>query len=320
MILRPVLLAAALILPIASSIASPATAADLVIAMPNWPSGQASANILKLAIAEKFGLDAEVRELGTMLAFAGMDSGEVDIVPEVWSPNFDDLVKRYGPDGAKSVMLGHIAVPAWQGLCATPDAGAAGIKDVSDLSDPAKTALLDTDGDGQGEVWIGAETWKSTGIERVRANSYGYANTVALVEAEEDVAMAAVDAAVATGRPMVFYCYAPHHVFKLHDLVRLTEPAYDPAKWKIVAQSDDPLWISKSIAPVAWGPVEFHVAWSASFAKEHADVAAFLEKVDFKPDEISAMSYALQVDGQSAADYAKVWVEQNRTRVQEWGQ
>ena len=319
MILRPVLLAAALISPIASSIASPATAADLVIAMPNWPSGQASANILKLAIAEKFGLDTEVRELGTMLAFAGMDSGEVDIVPEVWSPNFDDLVKRYGPDGAKSVMLGHIAVPAWQGLCATPDAGAAGIKDVSDLSDPAKTALLDTDGDGQGEVWIGAETWKSTGIERVRANSYGYANTVALVEAEEDVAMAAVDAAVATGRPMVFYCYAPHHVFKLHDLARLTEPAYDPAKWKIVAQSDDPLWISKSSAPVAWGPVEFHVAWSAGFAKKHADVAAFLEKVDFKPDEISAMSYALQVDGQSPADYAKAWVEENRTRVQEWG-
>ena len=169
MILRPMLLAAALVSPMAS----PATAADLVIAMPNWPSGQASANILKLAIAEKFGLDTEVRELGTMLAFAGMDSGEVDIVPEVWSPNFDDLVKRYGPDGAKSVMLGHIAVPAWQGLCATPDAGAAGIKDVSDLSDPAKTALLDTDGDGQGEVWIGAETWKSTGIERVRANSYG---------------------------------------------------------------------------------------------------------------------------------------------------
>src|SRR5690606_2926925 len=148
------------------------------------------------------------------------------------------------------------------------DAANAGIKDVSDLSDPAKTAVLDTDGDGQGEVWIGAETWKSTGIEWVRANSYGYAETVTLVADEEDVAMAAVDAAVATGRPMVFYCYEPHHVFKLHDIVRLTEPAYDPAKWKIVAQSDDPLWISKSSAPVAWGPVEFHVAWSADFAKK----------------------------------------------------
>ena len=315
MILRRMLFAIGSILPLAA----PAVAADLVIAMPNWPSGQAGANILKLAIAEKFGLDAEVRELGTMLAFAGMESGEVDVVPEVWRPNFDDLVKRYGPEGTKAIVIGHLSVPAWQGLCATPDAAAAGIKDVTDLSDPAKTALLDTDGDGAGEVWIGAETWASTGIERVRANSYGYAKAVTLVEAEEDVAMAAVDAAVATGRPMVFYCYEPHHVFKLHDVVRLTEPAFDPAKWKIVSQADDPLWISKSSAPVAWGPVEFHIAWSAAFAKKHADVAAFLDKVDFKPDEISAMSYALQVDGQLPADYAKAWVEQNRSRVEGWG-
>lgn len=297
---------------------APTFAADLVIAMPNWPSGQAGANILKLAIADKFGLDAEVRELGTMLAFSGMESGEVDVVPEVWRPNFDDLIKQYGPDGSKTIVLGQRPIPAWQGLCATSDAAAAGIKDVSDLNDPAKTALLDTDGDGKGEVWIGAGTWKSTGIERVRANSYGYARTVALVEAEEDVAMAAVDAAVATGKPMVFYCYEPHHVFKLHEIVRLTEPAHDPAKWHIVA-SDDPLWISKSSAPVAWGPVEFHIAWSSAFAKKHADVAAFLEKVDFKPDEISAMSYALQVDRQPAADFAKAWVEGNKSRIEEWG-
>ena len=294
-------------------------AADLVIAMPNWPSGQAAANILKFAIADKFGLDAEVRELGTLRAFAGMEAGEVDIVPEVWRPNFDDLVKRYGPEGTKSVVLAHLAVPAWQGLCATSDAAAAGIKDVSDLSDPAKTAALDTDGDGRGEIWIGAPTWKSTGIERVRANSYGYAKTATLVEAEEDVAMAAVDAAVATGRPMVFYCYEPHHVFKLHEIVRLTEPPYDPAKWHIASQTDDPMWIAKSSAPVAWGPVEFEIAYTASFAKKHADVAAFLEKVDFKPDEITAMSYALQVDRQLPADYAKAWVAENADRLAEWG-
>ena len=52
---------------------APAASADLVIAMPNWPSGQATANILKVAIAEKFGLDAEVREMGTCYAFAGLD-------------------------------------------------------------------------------------------------------------------------------------------------------------------------------------------------------------------------------------------------------
>lgn len=300
--------------------ALPSLAADLIIAMPNWPSGQAGANILKLAIAKEFKLDAEVTERGTMQAFAGMSAGEVDVVPEVWRPNFAELIKRYGSEGTKAVVLAKRAVPAWQGLCATPDAAAAGIKDVADLSDPAKAALLDTDGDGSGEVWIGAPTWKSTGIERVRANSYGWSKNVALVEAEEDVAMAAVDAAVATERPMVFYCYAPHHVFKLHDITRLTEPPYDPSKWKIASQADDPLWVSHSSAPVAWGPVAFGIAYSAAFAKAHPDVAAFIENVDFNPDEISAMSYALQVDRQQPADYAKAWVEQNADRIDGWRQ
>ena len=71
-------------------------------------------------------------------------------------------------------------------------------------------------------------------------------------------------------------------------------------------------------APVAWGPVEFHIAYSSAFAKKHPDVAAFLEKVEFKPDEISAMSYALQVDRTPAADYAKAWVAENSGRLDGW--
>lgn len=68
---REFLCAAALAL----AVAAPAAAADLVIAMPPWPSGQAAANILKLGIAKKFSLEAEVRELGTLTAFIGLEKG-----------------------------------------------------------------------------------------------------------------------------------------------------------------------------------------------------------------------------------------------------
>jgi glycine betaine/proline transport system substrate-binding protein len=295
----------------------PAQASDLVIAMPNWASGQATANILKVAIAEKFGLEAKVRELGTLTAFAGLDSGEVDIHPEVWRPNLDDLIRRYEIDKG-SVVVSLVGVPAWQGLCATPEAAEeVGITDVADLNDPAKTAALDTDGDGRGELWIGAPNWSSTGIERVRAHSYGYAKNLALVEVEEEIAMAAVDAAVAIGRPMVFACRAPHHLFKLHDVIRLKEPAHERAKWNIVS-ADDPLWISKSSAPVAWGLSHYHVAWSSSFAEKHPEVAAFLDRVNLRPYEVIAMTYALQVDREDPYEFAKAWVAEHGNRVDEW--
>jgi len=301
---------------LAAAVGGGAHAADLVIAMPNWPSGQATANILRVAIQSEFGLTAEVREIGALGAFSGLDNGSIAIHPEVWRPNYDDLVRRFVTEG-KSVALTAHAVAAWQGLCATEEATRAGIRSVADLSDPAKAAALDTDGDGKGEIWIGAGAWLSTGIERVRANSYGYVKNVTLVEAEEDVAMAAVDAAVATGQPMVFYCYSPHHLFKLHKIARLDEPAYDATKWKIVDPTD-PLWVSKSSAPVAWDAARFQIAYSGAFGKSHPEIAQFLEKVDFTEAEISDMSYALQVERQKPAEFATKWVADRKARVDGW--
>ena len=301
---------------LAIGIGGSAHAADLVIAMPNWPSGQATANILSVAIQSEFGLQAEVREIGALGAFSGLDNGSVAIHPEVWRPNYDDLIRRYVTEG-KTVALTAHAVKAWQGLCATEEATKLGIRSVADLSDPAKAAALDTDGDGKGEIGIGASAWLSTGIERVRANSYGYASNIALVEAEEDVAMAAVDAAVATGQPMVFYCYSPHHLFKLHKIARLDEPAYDAAKWKIVDPSD-PLWVSKSSAPVAWDAARFNIAYSSALGKAHPEIAQFLEKVDFTEEEITDMSYALQVERQKPHEFATKWVAERKARVDGW--
>ncbi|MCO5063467.1 MAG: amino acid-binding protein [Rhizobiaceae bacterium] len=286
--------------------------------MPNWASGQASANILKVGIKQELGLDADVVEMGTLIAFAGLDSGSVDVHPEVWLPNLDNLVERYVKE-AHTVALSPVSVPAWQGICANRAASdKVGIKDISDLSDVKKTAALDTNGDGKGELWIGAETWSSTAIERVRANSYGYAKTLDLLEMPEDVGMAAVDAAEAVDRPIVFACYAPNAVFKLHDIVRLTEPAYDASKWKIVLPSEDPAWLSKSNAPVGWDAASYRIAYASSLKERHPDVVRFLEHVDFTPDEAIDMSYALQVERRAPLDYAQQWVKEHGERVKGW--
>ena len=297
---------------------SAALSADLLVAMPNWPSGQAAANIIKYGIKQKLNLDADVREMGSMTAFAGMDSGEVDVYPEVWLPNLDSLVKKY-VDGRKTVDLSPKGVPATQGICVTREtADKYGVKDISDLADPNKAAAFDTDGDGKGEMWIGALGWSSTSIEKIRAKSYGYEKTMTLLQMPEDMAMAAVDAAAATGQPIAFYCYSPHHMFKLHDIVQLTEPKHDPAKWHIVMPSDDPDWLTKSEAPVAWDASHFYIGFASSTAKRLPKVAAFLSHIDFTPEEVTEMSYALQVDRQDPAKFAQAWIERHQDRLNAW--
>jgi glycine betaine/proline transport system substrate-binding protein len=193
-----------------------------------------------------------------------------------------------------------------------------GVKDISDLTDPKKAAVFDTDGDGKGEMWIGALGWSSTSIEKIRAKSYGYEKTMTLLQMPEDMAMAAIDAAAATGQPMAFYCYSPHHMFKLHDIVQLTEPKHDPAKWHIVMPSDDPDWLTKSEAPVAWDASHFYIGFASSMAKRLPKVATFLSHVDFTPDEVTEMSYALQVDRQDPAKFAQAWVAKHQDRLSAW--
>lgn len=296
----------------------PTLAADLVVAMPNWPSGQVTANIIKAALHKKLNLDVDVREMGTMTAFAGLASGDVDVHPEVWQPNLNSLVDKYaGKDGP--IRLANMGVSAWQGICATKQTvEETGIHAVADLLDPKKTAAFDTDGDGRGEIWIGAQTWSSTVIERIRAKSYGYAKTMRLLEMPEDMGMATVDAAVATDRPIVFACYSPHVVFKLHDIVKLVEPDHDAAKWHVVLPADDPDWLSKSNASVAWDRAHFQIAYAKSLTIRKPEVTKFLESIDFTPNEITEMSYAVEVDRLSPADYAQSWVAKNGERVGRW--
>ncbi len=164
-----------------------------------------------------------------------------------------------------------------------------------------------------------APTWSSTEIERIRANSYGYARTLTLLEVQEDRRHGGRGRR--RGRPeapTVFACYAPHAVFKLHDIVRLTEPPYDPAKWKVVLPGEDPNWLSKSSAAVGLGrsPLSYRLCDFA--APEHPDVVRFLDRIDFKPEEAIDMSYALQVERQDPLAFAEQWVAKNQARVDGW--
>ena len=130
--------------------------------------------------------------------------------------------------------------------------------------------------------------------------------------------MAAVDAAQATEQPLVFACYAPHAVFKLHDIVRLSEPPYDPAKWELVLPSEDPAWLSKSKVTVGWDTAHYHIAYATSLRTQHPEVARFLDRVKFDPLEAIEMSYAIQVERQDPGEFAKQWYSKNTQRVDAW--
>ncbi len=297
-----------------------AMAADVAMPDPNYATATAVMNVIKAAAEEELGLEVTtVTTTAVPVIWEAMDrnKGEVDVWPDVWLPNQQGLVDKY-VNGAATVTLAENGYEAKQGYCVTKAAADQGVKDVSDLANPEKAALFDTNGDGKGEIWIGASGWQSTNIEKIRARDYGFADFFELQTTEEAVATASLDRAAKAGKPWIGYCYSPHQNFALYDLVFLTEPAHDPAKFVVVQPNDDPQWEEKSAVSSAYAPTTVHIAYAKSLAERQPELTASLERMTFDPDEISKWAYAIIVDKKAADAVAKEWIAANPDAVAKW--
>ncbi len=293
-------------------------AADVVVGVPNWPSAAATANILKVVLEDNLGLKVELQNGTNPVIFEAMDTGSMHVHPEVWLPNQTNLHDKYVKSKG-TVRMSPNGVPSFQGMCVTKaSAERTGIKAIADLADPDMAKNFDSNGDGLGEVWVGASGWASTNIEKIRARSYGYDETMELLEMDEALAMADVDAAVAKDANHVFFCYTPNHMFALYDLVILEEPAYDASKWVVIQPTDDPEWLEKSSAPVAWDLAYLHVHYATALEETHPEAADLLSKIALTTDQVSRMTFALVVQKMSPGDYAQQWAQENAELVDSW--
>lgn len=293
-------------------------AADVVIGVPNWVSVTAMAHILKVVLEDNLGVEVELQNATNPIVFEAMDKGTMHVHPEVWLPNQANLHHTYVEEKG-SVVQNPNAVISFQGMCVPRGtAERHGVTAITHLTDPAKAGLFDSDGDGRGEIWIGATGWASTNVEKIRARSYGYDQTLELVEMDETLAMAKLDAAVAQDQPYVFVCWTPHHMFSLHDLQVLEEPDHDPGKWVVIQPTDDPDWLNNSSAPVAWADTYLHIHYARALQDSQPQAARILGNVQLDADQVSAMVYALSIEKQDPADFAKQWVEAHADLVDGW--
>lgn len=303
---------------VACTVAWPSHAATVVVGVPDWPSAQVTAHIIGQLLEDELGVTSRLRTIGGVQLFGAIDRGEVDVHPEVWLPNMDAFVAEYADDRG-TLALAPKTVTASQSMCTTrASQEATGLRALSDLADPEIARHFDTNDDGRGEVWIGDFDWSSTRMERIRAQSYGYDETMQLLTMPEDMAMAALDAAVVTGQPMVFYCYEPHFVFDLHEVVRLDEPDYDPTRWLVLTPEEDPAWLTRSMAATAYAPSTFRIGYAANLADSHPKVVDFLDAVALTTDDATKMSYAVSVEGRDPEQVAADWIETNADRWQTW--
>ena len=66
---------------------------------------------------------------------------------------------------------------------------------------------MDNDGNGLGEMWIGAPGWASANVNEVKTRDYGLLDFVEPIRAEESVKTARIKDSIAKQEGYAFYCY-----------------------------------------------------------------------------------------------------------------
>jgi len=302
---------------LASAICAPAFAEEVKIGVPSWTGAQAIAYVLGEVVTSRIGGEVEYVPGNNATIFQAMDQGkgDIDVHPDVWLPNQESFTKKY-VDEAGTVTLNTNPYEGNQGFCVSKDFGTANnITDITDLGRPDVAALMDSDGNGKGEMWIGAPGWASANVNEVKTRDYGLLDFIEPIRAEESVKTARIKDSIAKGEGYAFYCYKPHAVWFMFDVEMLTEPTFDAAKYNMIQPSDDADWYEKSSVATKDALKQVQIAYSNSLADRSPAIADFFANFALTADDVSGLAFEISANGVEPADAAAAWLEANSDRV-----
>lgn len=292
----------------------------VMIGEPSWPGAKIMANLIGQVIETRLGGEVGYAPGANAVIFAAMDGGrgDIDVHPDVWLPNQSSFTDEYvDQKGTVALSSGHYF--GQTGFC-TPTYMAAehNIQSVFDLATPDAQALFDSDGDGSGEIWVGASGWASTNVHKVKVRDYGIETFLQPTTEDETVFYARLKDAVDQEKGVVFYCYKPHYVHALYDVVMLEEPQYDPAQFKIIQPDQDADWYAKSKITTGDIVKTVKVAYSKSLEDRNPAAAQFLSSISMNSDHLSQLTYEVVVKGGEIDKVVAAWISDNGAVVDGW--
>jgi glycine betaine/proline transport system substrate-binding protein len=299
----------------------PALAAEQVsIGVPSWTGAQAIANLLKVVVEEKIGGQAKLVPGNNATIFQAMHQGkgDIDVHPDVWLPNQESFTKKY-VDKEKTVTLSQNPYEGNQGFCVSTNFGKANnISDIADLGRPDVAKKMDSNSNGKGEMWIGAPGWASANVNEVKVRDYKLLDFIEPIRAEESVKTARVKDSIAKNEGYAFYCYKPHAIWYMFDIYMLSEPKFDPAKYKMVQPSDSPDWYKKSYVATKDALKRVQIAWSNSLKTRSPAIAEFFERFSLEAEDVSYFAFQISGKGRKPDEVAREWIKNNPKRVDGW--
>ncbi|WP_261398779.1 glycine betaine ABC transporter substrate-binding protein [Leisingera daeponensis] len=292
----------------------------VMVGEPSWPGAKVMSRVIGQVIETRLGGEAGYAPGANAVIFAAMDGGrgDIDVHPDVWLPNHLSFTEEY-VDQKGTVGLSSGSYQGRTGFC-TPTymVEKHGISSVFDLATPMAQELYDTNGDGKGEIWLGATGWASTNVHKVKVRDYGIETFLEPSTEDETVFYARLKDAIDQEQGVVFYCYEPHYVHALYDVTMIEEPEHNPDTYTMLQPDQDSDWYNKS-SITSGDPVKtVTVAYSKSLEQRNPAAAAFLSRIDMDSGELSKLTYQVVIQGQEIDAAVSDWLAANGETVDGW--
>lgn len=299
---------------------SAANAAEKInIGAPSWTGAQAIAHLVQEIVVTRIGGEANLVPGNNAAIFQAMDAGkgDIDMHPDVWLPNQKSFTDKY-VDGTGNVSLSENSYEGKQSFCVSKAFSEANdVTSIFDLARPEIAKLMDADNNGKGEIWIGAPGWASANVNEVKVRDYGLMPFMEPIRADQAVMTATVGDSIDKGIGYAFYCYSPHAIWFQHDIVRLSEPEFDPEQYIALQPDEDPNWFENSKVMTEDALKQVQIAYANTLADRSPAIADLVQNIELTGDDVSQFAFEIE-GGKDAADVAKAWVEANSDRVDGW--
>ncbi len=215
------------------------------IAGLDYDSAAFHAAVARTIVEKGFGCKVE-RVPGVVAPLVnGLARGDVDVIMEIWLANPVEAWSRAEAAG-KVIPLGTTFPDANEGwyvpryLVEGADARAKDLKSVTDLK-RYKDLFVDRQEPGKGRFYNCVAGWVCEGINTKKLAAYGLAEAFSNVRGGSGEALvAAIEASLKRKQPVLFYYWSPTWLVGAYDLVKLEEPAFDPAIWAELKASEKP--------------------------------------------------------------------------------
>jgi len=311
------------LLGLAVVLAAPAAVAQqrqtINVGQPNWFAGELVGEILARVIEERFDIPTQTVPGTNGEIFEGMTQpdGGVDIHADIWMPNHAGWV---GPAlQADQIALSGNAYEGVDALCVPRYVSEEyGINTVADLIGSNGRDIFDVNGDGRGDIWIGAEGWGSTEVMQVKMRDYGLEEFLDPLLISEGDFQEVLFARQASRQPVAFYCYQPHVWFALDYITVLEEAPYDPASYVKIASAESENWLEES--RISTGDIikDVQIGYATRLRDTHPEVVGFLSSFGLSGDELTELIFLIQVKDIGMEYVVDDWIALNSARIDQW--